>query len=506
MEIKHVTIIGGGSSGWMAAATLAKLCRHLKITIVESKNYATIGVGESTLGQINRWFNMLGITDEMWMKDCQATYKNSIRFTNFRDNDGTYFEYPFGGFDLEDKHNGLNSWSELSCLYPESFPPDSFAEFYNTSNTLLAKHNRQTKNKQSRLKHFDFNYDTAYHMDATAFGQWLKNNIALKHGVELIHNEIEKQKTEQIAVVQQLTNTLTEKEKGLSYLRTPQSVCEQYLDYERRLPTLVNKKRREVEREMKKIQDTHKYLLDDLSLLNAYFSLKTKQQKETKMLSDMELFIAHQTQLVCDVLRQNDFITMRNLLSQTYELTLVGKLAANIAEIHPLVIVELITEWNQMEYFNVFQMIGLLSCFVDIKVPEEKRAIEPKTKDTFLFYRIGELQRKIAKYQDIELQRQMYTGISYHDMIAFDIVDEMMEWAEKCNDEQSCKSFLQNKILLNKSISVGDFTKACLKISAIAKEWMSVGEQMGYTEWIHKCSQIDGFLLKYIATTQSLYV
>ena len=78
MEIKHVTIIGGGSSGWMAAATLAKLCRHLKITIVESKNYATIGVGESTLGQINRWFNMLGITDEMWMKDCQATYKNSI--------------------------------------------------------------------------------------------------------------------------------------------------------------------------------------------------------------------------------------------------------------------------------------------------------------------------------------------------------------------------------------------------------------------------------------------
>lgn len=191
MEIKHVTIIGGGSSGWMAAVTLAKLCRHLKITIVESKNYATIGVGESTLGQINRWFNMLGITDEMWMKDCQATYKNSIRFTNFRDNDGTYFEYPFGGFDLEDKHNGLNSWSELSCLYPESFPPDSFAEFYNTSNTLLAKHNRQTKNKQSRLRHFDFNYDTAYHMDATAFGQWLKNNIALKHGVELIHNEIE---------------------------------------------------------------------------------------------------------------------------------------------------------------------------------------------------------------------------------------------------------------------------------------------------------------------------
>lgn len=191
MEIKHITIIGGGSSGWMAAATLAKLCKHIKVTVVESKNYPIIGVGESTLGQINRWFNMLGITDEMWMKDCSATYKNSIRFTNFRDNDGTHFEYPFGGFDLAEKHHGLNSWSELSCCYPDLFPPESFAEFYNTSNTLLVKHNRQTKNKQSRLRHFNFDYDTAYHMDATAFGQWLKNNIALKEGIELIHNEIE---------------------------------------------------------------------------------------------------------------------------------------------------------------------------------------------------------------------------------------------------------------------------------------------------------------------------
>lgn len=191
MDIKHVTIIGGGSSGWMTAATLSKLCKHLKITVVESKNFPTVGVGESTLGQINRWFNMLGITDDMWMADCKATYKNSIRFTNFRSDDGRSFEYPFGGFDFEDKHNGLNSWSELSCIYPEAFPPESFAEFFNTSNTMLVKYNKQTDNKNNVLRHFNFDYDTAYHMDAIAFGQWLKNNIALKEGVTLIHNEIE---------------------------------------------------------------------------------------------------------------------------------------------------------------------------------------------------------------------------------------------------------------------------------------------------------------------------
>lgn len=38
MQINTVTIVGGGSSGWMTAAALAKLCPHLDITLVESKN------------------------------------------------------------------------------------------------------------------------------------------------------------------------------------------------------------------------------------------------------------------------------------------------------------------------------------------------------------------------------------------------------------------------------------------------------------------------------------
>jgi flavin-dependent dehydrogenase len=190
MNIKKVTIIGGGSSGWMAAATLIKLCPHLDVHIVESKNFPTIGVGESTLGHINRWLSMLGITDDMWMKDCKATYKNTIRFTNFRQNDGSYFEYPFGDWDPSYKHNGVNSWSEIAAAFPDEFPPESFAEFMNTSNTFLAKHNRQTKNEDDILRHFNFQFDTAYHMDATAFGQWLKHKYALPKGVNLIQNDV----------------------------------------------------------------------------------------------------------------------------------------------------------------------------------------------------------------------------------------------------------------------------------------------------------------------------
>jgi len=79
MKIKNVLIVGGGSSGWMTAAALVKQIPWLTISLVESPSIPTIGVGESTIGQINTFFKYLGLTDEDWMKHCNATYKTSIR-------------------------------------------------------------------------------------------------------------------------------------------------------------------------------------------------------------------------------------------------------------------------------------------------------------------------------------------------------------------------------------------------------------------------------------------
>lgn len=191
MKVKTITIIGGGSSGWMAAAALAKLCPHVQISLVESAKISTIGVGESTLGHITKFLDLLDLKDEDWMAACNATYKNSIRFTNFRENDGSSFQYPFSlGLDFTDKPGGLNTWSELSTLYPDEFPPHTFAEFYATDNTLLSNSCKQTRNEKNILRHFDFKWDTAYHCDAQLFGKYLKNNIALPLGVERLEGDI----------------------------------------------------------------------------------------------------------------------------------------------------------------------------------------------------------------------------------------------------------------------------------------------------------------------------
>ena len=199
MNIKRVCIVGGGSSGWMTAAALAKLCPHIKVTLVESPNIKTVGVGESTLGHINRYMRLIGLKDEEWMPACNATYKNSIRFTNFRENNGSHFEYPFVD-DYDFTYAGqdeLTTWNELTALYPEEFGPKTFAEFHALSNTLLATHNKQTNNADGKLRHFNFAYDTAYHMDATAFGIYLRDKICLPAGVTHIKSNVIARKHDQ---------------------------------------------------------------------------------------------------------------------------------------------------------------------------------------------------------------------------------------------------------------------------------------------------------------------
>ncbi len=193
MNIKNVVIVGGGSSGWFTASALSKLCKHINVTLIESPNVPTIGVGESTIAHINRFFKMLGIEDKEFMPACNATYKNSIRFTNFREKDGTSFEYPFNwDIDVANKPSGINAWAELTMFYPDEFKPHTFAELYCTGNALLSKHNKQTFNREKVLRNFNFEWDTAYNLDATALGQWMKNNIAVPNGTNHIVGHVEK--------------------------------------------------------------------------------------------------------------------------------------------------------------------------------------------------------------------------------------------------------------------------------------------------------------------------
>jgi flavin-dependent dehydrogenase len=105
---RNIVIVGGGTAGWMTATYLKTVLRdQVSVTLVESKNIPTIGVGEATFSTVRHFFESLGLEEHEWMPECDATYKLAIRFENWRAK-GHYFYHPFerprvvDGFSLAD--------------------------------------------------------------------------------------------------------------------------------------------------------------------------------------------------------------------------------------------------------------------------------------------------------------------------------------------------------------------------------------------------------------------
>ena len=82
--VKDIVIVGGGTAGWMAAATFSKLLgKHCRIRLVESDEIATIGVGEATIPAIKDFNLGLEIDEDEFLRKTQGTFKLGIEFVNW---------------------------------------------------------------------------------------------------------------------------------------------------------------------------------------------------------------------------------------------------------------------------------------------------------------------------------------------------------------------------------------------------------------------------------------
>jgi tryptophan halogenase len=99
----RVVIAGGGTAGWLAAATLSsKLGDVLDITLVESEEIGTVGVGEATIPPMRVFHKLLRIDEQEFMRATEATFKLGIHFEGWARLGDTYI-HAFG-------KNGKESW------------------------------------------------------------------------------------------------------------------------------------------------------------------------------------------------------------------------------------------------------------------------------------------------------------------------------------------------------------------------------------------------------------
>jgi len=193
--INNIVVVGGGSSGWMTAATLIKAFPEKNITVIESKDVPTVGVGESTLGFIRRWTRFIELDEDDFFKYTDASYKLSIKFTDFYKKDSGGFHYPFGSPYMDYDRNSYDDWFLKKYIYPDTPVQDFVRTMF--PGAALFENNRFSLNTYGELDNFDTKTDVAYHFDATKFGNWLRDRYCLPKGVKKVESTVEEIKVDE---------------------------------------------------------------------------------------------------------------------------------------------------------------------------------------------------------------------------------------------------------------------------------------------------------------------
>lgn len=184
-RVKNIVIVGGGTAGWMSAAALSKLMPKGQgnVTLVESEEIGTVGVGEATIPQIATFNERLGINEDDFIRETQATFKLGIEFVDWAKKGDRYF-HPFGthGFDLEgiEFHHYWNKLREQG--------DDRSIEDYSIN--AAAAYNDKFIRPQSEHGPIINKLGYAFHFDAILYAKFLRK-FSEKNGAKRIEGKVE---------------------------------------------------------------------------------------------------------------------------------------------------------------------------------------------------------------------------------------------------------------------------------------------------------------------------
>lgn len=169
-QLNNIVILGGGTAGWMTAAALCKLLPSNvhRITLIESNQIGTVGVGEATIPHL-RFFNQkLGIDEAEFMRQTNATFKLGIEFSNWA-KEGDAYIHPFGDYGLKINDIGFHHYWLQQTNQQQNHALDSY------SLPIMACKGNKFEFPSDDLSSVGSTYSYAYHIDAGKYADFLRH-------------------------------------------------------------------------------------------------------------------------------------------------------------------------------------------------------------------------------------------------------------------------------------------------------------------------------------------
>lgn len=180
-SVTEIVIVGGGSAGWLTAGVLAAEYssgdRGLKVTLIESPDVPTVGVGEGTWPTMRATLKRMGVAETDFLLNCDASFKQGSRFFGWRRDDvppaaDEYF-HPFTAPAGFQQFNPSGYWRKIR---------DSIS-FADAVNPQAAVSRMALAPKHLATPEYAFNLNYGYHLDAGKFAEFLRKHCTEKLGV-----------------------------------------------------------------------------------------------------------------------------------------------------------------------------------------------------------------------------------------------------------------------------------------------------------------------------------
>jgi tryptophan halogenase len=182
--VRHLAIVGGGTAGWLTAAVVASehAAGGLRVSVLESPDVATIGVGEGTWPTMRDTLRRIGVSETDFLRECDASFKQGSRFVAWASGDEREryyhpFVLPHGYGDA----NLVAGWLQRHAHVP-------FADLVSAQPHLCEAGKAP---KQAATPEYAAVANYAYHLDAGKFATFLRRHCTERLGVVHVADHME---------------------------------------------------------------------------------------------------------------------------------------------------------------------------------------------------------------------------------------------------------------------------------------------------------------------------